>query len=371
MKMILQGRYHDLKAGVVHYFAHGPANWWYKKTVVLLISFICLLTFNLRAQGTVKYTVTYVEASKTVYKITDSVEAYSIAEKVKLLPEITRDSVIKQVYTNNDIKTTIFHLENNSYEDWQTKPYKTIIDKSRIKIYNAAGAIILNELHSTKYKNANSQLKSFLTTKSDDIIPDFVFLTATMKTDFTSNGFTQTNIGGGTFKYQKDSLIIYFNNSKRLNEFQLYKTDGTLKYAVKKAFVLNSYAQIVPSAEVRSRVDTRFPGSCVQEMQIIEYPYFKITMAAPGKIGGEGETDSPAIEVNPNPATANILINIPTAENNQQVVIYDNVGRKVNEFTVAPGEYELNVDISKFESGIYYIQLIYNDVVLTNSFVKN
>ncbi len=369
--MMLQGRYHDLKVGVVQHVVHGPANWWYKKTVVLFISFICLLTFNLRAQGTVKYTVTYVAESKTVYKITDSVEAYSIAEKVKLLPEITRDSVIKQVYTNNDIKTTIFHFENNSYEDWQTKPYKTIIDKTRIKIYNAAGGLILNELHSAKYKSANSQLKSFLTTNSNDIIPDFVYLTATMKTDFTNNGFTQTNLGGGTFKYEKDSLIVYFNNSKRLNEFQLYKTDGTLKYAVKKAFVSNSYAQIVPSAEVRTRVDTRFPGSCVQEMQIIEYPYYKITMAVPGKQGEVAEAESPAIEISPNPATANILINIPPLNDNQVVSVYDNIGRKLNEFNVAPGEYELNIDISQYENGIYYIHLLYNDVVLTNTFVKN
>jgi hypothetical protein len=275
------------------------------------------------------------------------------------------------VYTNNDIKTTIYHLQNNAYEDWQKKPYKTIIDKTRIKVYDNAGALLLNQLHSTKYKSANSSFKSLLTTNSDDIIPDFVFLTASMKTDFTANGFTQTNLGGGTFKYQKDSLTVYFNNSKRLNEYQLYKTDGTLKYAVKQSFTSNSYAQIVPAAEVRTRIDARFPESCVQEMQIIEYPYYKITMAGEGKLESESDAVLPEIEIHPNPASDKVTIIIPTVNYNQQLIVYDNVGRVVDEFTANAGEYELNIDVSAYESGIYFVKLVYDETVLTNSFVKN
>ncbi|MBK9454091.1 MAG: T9SS type A sorting domain-containing protein [Bacteroidetes bacterium] len=371
MMMMLQGRYHDLKAGIVQNFVHGPAKKWYNKTICGLLFLLCLQANGVLAQGAVKYTVTYVAETKTVYKITDSAAAYSIAEQVSLLPEFTRDSIIKQVYTNNDVKTTIFHFIDNRYEAWQTKPYKTIIDKSRIKVYDASGALILNELHSVKYKNANSQLKSFLTTNSDDIIPDFVFLTTSMKTDFTSNGFVQTNLGGGTFKYEKDSLVVFFNNSKRLNEFQLYNTAGNLKYSVKKHSQLIHMLKLFPAAEVRIRPDTRFPESCVQEMQIIEYPYYRVIMAVPGKEGDMEEVIPVTLNIQPNPATENIVIEMPIMDGSKQIIIYDNAGRKIDVFTINENEMEFVVNIKHYENGIYYIQFICNETVRSGSFIKN
>lgn len=370
MRMILQGQCHGLKADNALLTVQRSAKLWYANRHFLLLVFFTFLFTQAWPQGAVKYTVTYVAESTTLYKIVDSVDAFNIVEKVQLLPEVKKDSIIKQIYTNNDIKTTIYHLANNQFEDWQTKPFKTVIDKSRIKIYDNTGSLLLNELHSLKYKSINSQLKSLLTSESEDVIPDYVFLTAGMKADFVANGFVQTNLGGGNFKYEKDSVILYFNNSKRLNEMQLYHTDGSLKLSVKRAFALNSYSQVVPSAEVRTRTDARFPNNCVQEMEIVQYPYYNIIMATPGKWDA-GDEDGIEFTINPNPASNKITLNVTPIDLDRTIFLYDNTGHKMMELILNATEYELDVDIEQLSDGIYYLQLVNGPSLITTPFIKN
>ncbi|MBK8342259.1 MAG: T9SS type A sorting domain-containing protein [Bacteroidetes bacterium] len=375
MMMSRMGLYHDPQTGVAAAFAHGPVSWWKLPFGLILLIFISSFVNEVAAQGAVKYTLTYVAETTTSFQITDSVQAFSIRDQVDLIPYTTRDSVIKQVYTNNDIKSTIFHQLNTAYPAWMTRPAKTVIDKTRIKVYSATGSLMVNQVHSAKYKSVNSQLKSFLTTNSADVITNFVFLSAAMKTEYTANGFVMTNIGDGTFRFVKDSVTLYFNNTRRINQVDLFHSDGTLKLSVKRAFGMNSYGLIVPKFEIETRTDNRFTSHCVQEVKVTSYPYYHYTMAGAGKYAveeSEEDIDEPlTIEVLPNPADDFIIINIPAEDYNQPIRIYDNTGRLILEEIIQAGDFEIKIDISTFQSGMYFAQLHKNEALITQSFIKN
>ena len=369
------GHYHDPQTGVAAVFAHGPVSWWKLNFGLILFIFISSFVNEVAAQGAVKYTLTYVAETTTSFQITDSVQAFSIRDQVDLIPYTTRDSVIKQVYTNNDIKSTIFHQLNTAYPTWMTRPAKTVIDKTRIKVYSATGSLMINQLHSADYKGVNSQLKSYLTTNSADIITNFVFLSAAMKTEYTANGFVMTNIGDGTFRFVKDSVTLYFNNTRRINQVDLFHSDGTLKLSVKRAFGMNSYGLIVPKFEIETRTDNRFTSHCVQVVKVTSYPYYHYTMAGAGKYAveeSEENIDEPlTIDVVPNPADDYIIINIPVEDYNQPIRIYDNTGRLILEEIIQAGDFEIKIDISTFQSGMYFAQLHKNEALITQSFIKN
>ena len=171
MKLLAIGLYsnHPANRNLEFILRYPPEKF---KTLFLLLTFLILQFKISNGQGTVKSSINYVTETKVFYLISDSINAFSITEKVNLLPEITRDSIVRLVYTNNDLKTTIYHQENNLYEAWMTKPVKTIIDKSRIKVYDRFNHLLVNKLHSSMYRSNYNAIKNYLTEHSADIIPE-------------------------------------------------------------------------------------------------------------------------------------------------------------------------------------------------------
>lgn len=374
MKSTCTGMYHSPVTNYAKNENSNFAQWWFKLLLLFIVFISGLHEKVIRAQGALKYTITYVAETRYQYNITDSVEAFSIPEQVNLMPHFERDSIIKQVYTNNDIKTTMFHQVNTRFPSYFKRPGKTIIDKSRVKMFDTAGVLMLNKPHSNAYKSLNSQLKSYLTTNSDDIIPTFVYLSPSMKTSLTANGFTMTNLGDGHFRFVKDSITLYYNNSLRINEIILYHTDGSLKYARKRTFKTNSYGVIVPGLEIVTVKDKRFDTDCVNEVRITDYVYYHYTMAGPGgKYEDEDMSDDEplTIEVIPNPAVSDIIVNVPVSDKTQPIRVFDNVGRLVYETLVEANAYEVRINIKAFETGVYYVQLQHTEGLITQSFIKN
>ncbi len=375
MKMTCRGQFQDPKADAVVYNTLASANKWKHLFSIVFIVFIWGNADYVFAQGAVKYSITYVTESKTTYQTNDSLNTFTIEEQLQLMPVTTRDSIIKLVYTNNDIKTTIYHQVNTGFPEWATKPAKTIIDKTRIKVYDDHGALMINQAHSAKFKSKNNQLKSFLTTNSFDIIPDYVYLSPTMKTDFTARGFAMTNLGDGTFRFVKDSVTLYYNNSRRTNELVLKAEDGTTRLGIKRAFQTNVRGVIVPAFEIKTKKADSFAGHCVNEVAYTNYVYYDYTTFAGGKWEDEDESsvdDEPLeLQVSPNPANTIITIQIPIAANTQTLNLYDNTGKMVYQSVIEAGEFEIQIDITHLESGIYYAQLQHSEALITTSFIKN
>lgn len=343
------------------------------KTFFLLVTFLMLHVKIVHAQGAVKSSINYVKETKVFYLISDSLNAFSITGKVNLLPEYTKDSIVNLVYTNNDLKTTIFHQDNSQYEEWMTKPSKTIIDKSRIKVYDRFGHLIVNKLHSTMYKSNYSTLKNYLTVHSLDVVPDFLQLTTALKQEMLDSGFVYTNLGSGYLKFVKDSMELIFNNSKRSNELIMYHGDGTFNYSVKKGFRLNAAGKIVPSYSIEKTWDARFPENCVQEFKIIEYLSYNITNYGPGKFTEEEDeiiVDN-RINIYPNPAHNFIKVMLPEISSGLHVYIFDNTGKQLLENAIMDGVSEFNININAFDRGIYVLKLISESVNYSETFVKN
>ncbi len=335
----------------------------------MVLMWMLLMPGLLNSQGVIKSSITYVEESKVYYQYNDSLGSFSIQDKVKLLPEITKDSVIRLVYANSDLKTTFFHLENNQFESWMKIPKKTIIDKSSVRVYDRFGTVLINQVHSAKYKHNYSALKSYANTNHVDFVPDFLALTNTLKQEMLDSGFVMSNLGSGYYKFSKDSVQLIFNNSLRSNELLLFKNDGTFKYSIKKGYIQNVRGQIVPSYIVEKKWDPRFPGNCVKQVSIKEYPYYTITNFL-GKFSSE-ESFVGDIIIYPNPASEVITIALPEASDNFLLTLFDNLGRIV--YTEQNRDFisELTLDISHFENGVYVLQIKNDAVFYTKSFVKS
>ena len=345
------------------------------KTLFLLLTFLILQFKISNGHGTIKSSINYVTETKVFYLISDSINAFSITEKVNLLPEITRDSIVRLVYTNNDLKTTIYHQENNLYEAWMTKPVKTIIDKSRIKVYDRFNHLLVNELHSSMYRSNYNAIKNYLTEHSADIIPDFIQLTATLKREMLDSGFVYSNVGSGYNKFTRDSMEMIFNNAKRSNELIMYKSDGTFNYSIKKGFRMNAAGKIVPSYTIEKKWDDRFPANCVQEYKIVQYPSYTFTNYGPGKFAEEEDEeaveDVDRINLSPNPAHNFIKVWLPESASGLKLYVYDNTGRLKLENPIIDGVTEFNVNISSFDRGIYILKLIGDTVNYSETFIKN
>jgi hypothetical protein len=78
------------------------------------------------------------------------------------------------------------------------------------------------------------------------------------------------------------------------------------------------------------------------------------------------ENSALTIEFYPNPAREQVLF---TLESDAQVIVFDVVGRKVNEMNAAAGNAQLNV--SELESGVYFVNIRYaNGSTAVSKFVK-
>ena len=122
-----------------------------------------------------QYELHYVEKQKRIFSELTWTGEPNQLELLRMMPYTVKDSVIKQVTTDNDIKTTIWHLENTQLEEWMDQPSRTVIDNIRTRSYDA-GNNLWDELASyNKYLDSYNQLKDKMTLTGGDIIPIFLY----------------------------------------------------------------------------------------------------------------------------------------------------------------------------------------------------
>ncbi len=334
-----------------------------------IIAFVVVFLFRnpVSAQGT-GYTITRVETKTVSYAFPDTLTNYLKKEQVELLPWQTRDSVIISVYANNDIKTTTWHLSDSRFETWMTRPARSVSDKKSLKVYNSGGQLMLNKTHSAEYKSHYTNLKTHLTTTGLDLIPDFVQLTSGLKSSLMSNGFVMTNLGGGTYRFVKDSITLYYNNTRKYNEMLVLNTDGSVQYNVKRDYKVNSFGQTVPAFIEERFPDPRFPDACVQTVERTVYStYQKVA----GAVREEEDTIlSGEITIYPNPSADQVTIQLENIHAGAMVTIVDVQGQIVySTITVANAE-SILVDITSWLPGIYVCKVSDGDVQISTSFVR-
>jgi len=321
--------------------------------IVALFVFIFLMLFQSvsHAQLDGPYTITRVEEQRTMYVFPDSLLQYPIAERIALLPQITRDSVIVQVFANSDFKTTIFHLENDRVETWLNAPAKTVMDKKFTKVFDASNALLYSYPHSPAYKDAYLALKTQMASTSADIVPDYVALTPTLKTTLLSYGFTATNIGGGTWRFSHDSLDIFYNNAKKTNELHFKYADGSVRRSVFRDFRVNALGQTVPALVKESIPATGFGDACIEKLIITEYPIYSIS------VGPLRETVTEQVEQNvqvfPNPAVDIISFTRDVSISGAEIILCDISGIAVMTLVFESGSDSMIADISALPPGMY------------------
>jgi hypothetical protein len=336
---------------------------------------LCVLLFTQKAHGqtTLLYTMYYVADRTTMYVYPDSLQSYVIHEQIALLPVHQRDSVIRMVYTNKDVKNITYHQVDSRFEDWMTRPAKSIIDKKSVKLYNSSGALILSQPHTADYKSLYADLKTQMTVLSTDLIPDYVQLTNTLKSNLIANGFVMTNMGGGTYKFIKDSVEVRYNNARKMNELRLYHADGSLKYAVLRDFAVNSFGQTTPVLIQERKPDARFPGSCVEEVVTTQYPTYYMTYGGVGREEDGAEEPQDAISIMPNPVGSNTLIIYPVISDTHATAmleVFDITGQSIMRIGVDPaaGSYHLNMEL--LPQGAYILKFTCGAIVLESQFMK-
>ena len=343
-----------------------PAKW------LMMVCVIALSTSHTKAQTTLLYTINYVADRTTMYVYPDSLQSYLIHEQIALLPVYQRDSVIRMVYTNKDVKNITYYKADSRFEDWMTRPAKSIVDKKSVKLYNSSGMLMLTQTHSADYKALYSDLKTQMSTLGTDLIPDYVQLTNTLKSNLLANGFVMTNLGGGTYRFVKDSVEVRYNNSRKMNEMRLYHADGSLKYALLRDFAVNSFGQTTPVLTQERRPDTRFPGGCVEEVVTTKYPTYYMVYGGTGKIE-EDDMAEDELYISPNPATTETTISYPPEQTDKataMVEVFDLTGKMVIQKYVNASEGSVVINTSSLEAGVYAVIYTCALLKLESQFVK-
>ncbi len=74
------------------------------------------------------------------------------------------------------------------------------------------------------------------------------------------------------------------------------------------------------------------------------------------------------VTIYPNPATANLHIDLPGKLTGQQnnIKLYDQLGRELISSTLPPGTYDIDIDLSGIPNGIYVLRIFNSDADLTS-----
>jgi hypothetical protein len=342
--------------------------------------FVCFWRTEIAAQNlSLKYTIKYVENKNVYYQITDSSAVLSQMDFVKLRKSNIKDSVITEVYTNNDIKTTIHHKLNTKHEAWMTPVVKTVIDKNRTKVYGTGNTVLVNELHSQKYLQNYTSLKTALIQNGGTIIPTFIQITAPLMQQLIDSGFVYTQLQQGFKKFTKDTIEILFNNTKLVNHVTLYYSNGDIKYSEKRVFKINALQQKVPSYKIEKEWDNRFPDKCIMKTTITDYPDYTITyynsLKEASDVHQEDQIqDFKNIFMYPNPAAEFLHISYYTNKINAEPIIYEI--SDVSGLEVLSGEKLLNGDdltihIRELKAGVYIIKVKLQEETIMEKFIKN
>ncbi len=338
--------------------------------------FFFLLSANgfLIAQTQLKYRVQYRRDEHIYFAVADTAKHFTGPEMVKLRNQVFIDSIIRDVAKTNDITTTKFHIKNSLFEEWNTKPAKTVIDKNKINLYGSDNSLLLSVPHSAYYLKNYKTLKAQLTAEAEDIIPAFPFLTAARIDSFIAVGFQYTDLGNDGAQFTKDSIEIRINNDKLTTYFRINSSSGAELANWRSGFIKNPEGQVVPSYRISQKWDERFDDYCVQQTSVIDYENYKITYYTKKR-----EADDDVMEVgnfdliiHPNPVKdeLNIYLTKDVFES-ALLEIVDLNGNILLSKDFSELEQEFVLQLKDFAPGIYFIRILGESEEIYKPFYKN
>lgn len=346
----------------------------FKFTPLLFLILSCTL---LQAQGNaLKYRINYVQNVNTSYQVYDT-SNISLADFIKIRPSTIKDSLIEEVYTNSDMKTTIFHKLNTEREAWTTPVVKTVIDKSTVKMYGAGNALLFNQKHGQNYLQNYNALKTRIKQDNDDIIPSFTYYTNALKNKLIDSGYTYTQEAQGYKKFTKGDVELLFNNAKFSNQITIYH-NGEIFYINKRVFRTNSGGQLVLDYKITKEWDNRFNDKCVLKTTITDYPSYSIYYAA-GKYAGESAqegliTNGDDLTLFPNPVGDQLSVSyfsdiFPSEKIAYE--IFDVNGIKMLAYDEVSNTGELQISLDELSAGLYLLRMNGNAASVSRTFIKN
>lgn len=319
--------------------------------------------------ASVKYQVQYIEETRTYYHV-DSPELLHNTDIVKIRNTDVIDSIIRNVFSNNDITTTIYSLKDTRREDWMPHPWKTVIDKSKTEVYGDSGQLLLSLPHSTKYLNGYNKLKKDLTANDGELIPTFPFLTPALKETLIDSGFIMTNLPYGSKQFTRDSVELIFNNNKLSALVNVY-SNGNLYYSFMQTFRVNADGQTVPSFKVEKSMTDIIPGRSIQKVVVTSYPFYDIPIYNGGR-EADAVPDFSGMQAYPNPAGAYINLAFNNLTEGKVLLTVMNSGGQVlvsASENISGGRLQLNT--SDFPAGIYLVHVTGSGKSYTTTFSKN
>lgn len=346
----------------------------FKFTPLLFLILSCILV---QAQGNaLKYRINSVQNVNTSYQVYDT-SNISLADFIKIRPATIKDSLIEEVYTNNDMKTTIFHQVNTEREAWAKPVLRTVIDKSTVKMYGAGNALLFNQKHSQNYLQNYNALKTRISQGNDDIIPSFTYYTNALKNKLIDSGYVYTQEAQGYKKFTKGDVELLFNNAKFSNQITIYH-NGEIYYVNKKVFRTNTGGQLVLAYKITKEWDKRFNDKCVLKTVITDYPSYSIYYAA-GKYADESAqegliTNGEDLTLFPNPAGDQLSVSyfsdiFPSEKIAYE--IFDVNGIKMMAYDGVSNTGEFQIALDELSAGLYLLRVDGDAASLSRTFIKN
>lgn len=326
------------------------------------------------AQTQLKYRVQFRRDERVYFAITDTSKKFTGPEMVQLRNQVFVDSIIREVTKTNDITTTKYHFVNSMFEDWNTQPAKSVIDKNKIALYGSDNSLLLSVPHSSKYLKTHKSLKTMLTSDGEDIIPTFPFVDESAIDSLVAIGYEYTNLGSDGARFIKDTIELNINNKKLTTFFRINSADGSEIASWLSGFIKNSDDQIVPSYRISKTWDDRFPDFCVQKTDIIDYENYKVTYFAKIREAGDDvlEVGNFELIIHPNPVddVLNIFLTKDVFEF-ATLEIMDIRGKIYLSQNFSELEQDVIIPVKDLNAGIYFIRITGDNEEIYKPFYKN
>lgn len=338
----------------------------------LIFLFICDSTLN--AQTQLKYRIQYRRDERIYFAVTDTSKHFTGPEMVKLRNQVFIDSIIRDVAKTNDITTTKYHIKNSMFENWNTQPSKSVIDKTKISLYDSGNNLLISTPHSAAYFKNYKDLKSRLTAEKDDIIPTFPFINASGIDSMISLGYSYTDLGSDGADFKKDSVEININNYKLTTSYRVKRADGSEMGSWQAGFIKNPDGQIVPSYRISKTWDNRFEDFCVQQISVIDYENYKITYFTKKRESGDDALEVGNFEmiIHPNPVNDELkLFLTKDVFESAELQIMDMRGNILMSQNFSEFEQELTIPVADLSAGIYFVRIIGDNEEIYKPFYKN
>lgn len=175
--------------------------------------------------------------------------------------------------------------------------------------------------------------------------------------------FWNHNVWGETGMGAKEIMIDYSTdqiNWTGIGPFTIEKAPGSWKYEGTSGPILGEINARYILITVMSTWDPSQTCAGLAEVKFI--------LGLPLAIE-EAESEAIAWNISPNPASEQILIDLPADLDILNLSLYNSIGSLVSNYNV-PTDNQLTVPINKLQSGVYYISYQTEDDIQTKSFVK-